>query len=389
MKDRATWRMISNINSVNPTTVNEASLFLVKQVRPFLDVCPLTFPLSNNLNEIYNSLDRSIIKYCDFSGSYKFEAQYHIFHKHTGNYLTSLPLEYKSELQQIFFLGSYVKDEIEIVALVSNLTTFFAAFGIFCNFCKKQFKGKGTQHKCLLTQTCFSCRRPFRTRNTYCNTSLEKYFCDSAIKPLIAKECKKCHLVLGSPHCEKNHSQRVCRWGYFCAMCKRYTYHSKFTAQEQIQQNHDCSKRACYFCGENDISTRKHHLCRIQLPRKDKMYPNMAFLDIQITGSSPAICKDCFNCSSDACAAVMAATNLGDNGGVARIHQISIRNHGGISLVNVAGVDKEGWLIVAMTLPTAVFLFEEGPHVGLKRQYVGRSGRGTGVFIRTDSEIRV
>ena len=302
MKDRATWRMLSHINSLDLSIHNEASLFFVKQVRPFLQICPLMYPYHNNINEIYQTLDNSVINYCDFSGTYKFEAQYHIFHKHTGSYLTSVPFKYKSDVQQIFFLGSYVDDQISIVALISNLTTFFAAFGIFCNFCRKQFKGKGTQHKCLMTKTCFSCRRPFLTKTTYCNSVLEKYFCDSSIKPLIAKECRKCYLILVSPHCEKNHTQKVCRWGLFCKKCKKYTYHSKFTPQEKIEEKHECGKKICYFCGESGILTTKNHLCRIQLPTRDKIYTNMAFIDLQLTGSSPAICQDCYKDDSATCA---------------------------------------------------------------------------------------
>ncbi len=301
MNDPATWRIISQINSVTPTTRNEATLFLVKQVRPFLQVCPLTYLHHNNIHEMHQFLDKSIISYCDFSGTYKFEAQYHIFHKHTGNYLTSIPSEYKSDIQQMYFLGCYIDGQITIVALISNLTTFFSTFGIFCHFCKKQFRGKGTQHKCLLTQTCFCCRRPLLGKNSYCNTTLKKYFCDSSLQPLVAKKCPKCNLLIVSPHCEKNHLLKVCRWGYFCSQCEMYTYQSKFMTKKEIAQKHECGKRACYFCGETDIVSKKSHICRMQLPQKDSNYTNLAFLDLQISGSSPAICQDCFRTSSGIC----------------------------------------------------------------------------------------
>ena len=294
-KDLASWRMLTAINSSKKLFQDEATNFLVTQMQPFFHVCPPDSELQNNVGELHNCLDNSRISFCDFSGQYIFEGQFHIFHKDTGKYLVSFPSDYKPEKRQFFFLGSHLP-HYTIDALIVNITSFFATFGSFCGFCKKQFSGKGTQHKCLLTKTCFSCRRPLRTQYYYTNRKILNLFCDSSIFPSIAKKCQKCHLLLSTPHCEINHKQKVCRWGYYCDICRIYTYHSKFMGGVNLREKHECGMKPCYFCGEYDTEAKakKAHQCRIQLPKRDTSFNNVAILDVQISESTKSYCKTCF-----------------------------------------------------------------------------------------------
>ncbi len=290
--DPATWRMFLGLKSSNFFYQQEAAKFLAKQIRPFLHVCPLD--ISNDIEMLHQYLDKGIVHYCDFSGTYQFEAQFHIFHKHTGSYLVSFPNEYDPEKRQMYFLGEIIHGKVLIDSLICNLIAFFATFGVFCGFCKKQFSGKGTQHKCLHTETCFTCRKPFFKIGYYKNKNTLRYFCDSKVTPGIAQECPACNLKFFTENCMKHHKEKVCRWGYFCRKCEVYTYQSKFASKKKLKEEHKCGQKACYFCGEMISMPKQLHLCRMQLPTKDTVYTNMGFLDIQVSGASVANCEDCY-----------------------------------------------------------------------------------------------
>ncbi len=61
-----------------------------------------------------------------------------------------------------------------------------------------------------------------------------------------------------------------------------------------LKEKHVCGKKACYFCGEVDSVSKKCHLCFMQLPKEDKSYTYMAFLDVQLSGSCVIHCKKCY-----------------------------------------------------------------------------------------------
>ncbi len=87
-EDMNSWKSIRGINSDNIEIQQASAKFLVWQISPFLRVCPLESPILENVEKMHQHLDGNVLEYCDFSHSYKFEAQFHIFHKHTGSYLT-------------------------------------------------------------------------------------------------------------------------------------------------------------------------------------------------------------------------------------------------------------------------------------------------------------
>lgn len=293
-KDLATWKMFTEVHSENPSFQEEAIEFVIQQVRPLTEVFDIESRTLNQVKSIQEHLDKRFIGTCNFADKYQFEGQFHIFHQHTGIYLSSFPSTFLPEKRQLFFLGTGGGDTIEITAVITNISSFFAAFGIFCGFCKKQFRGKGTQHKCPLAITCFVCRRPFFLPNYYCNKQLKKYFCTSNSQASVAEECENCQLSFFSEDCAKIHKQKVCRWGYFCKSCQKYTYQSNFISTKDIKKNHVCGQKACYFCGETDLISSNFHLCSLQLPKADLSYTKLGFLDVQVSGSSPAMCKDCY-----------------------------------------------------------------------------------------------
>ena len=268
---------------------SEVETFILCQIKPFLRV------LSNyNLGceEWFSLLSEQTIAYCDYSGNYKLNVQFYIFHKSTGTFVSSFPPQYDESRRHIFLLGDYEDNLLTNLELITNLTTFFRYYGIYCFFCQKMFKGQGTQHKCSLTKCCFVCKRPFLSLTTYTNKFTEKLFCNSSLSASEASYCEKCNLRTFSNSCQVHHKQKVCRFGWYCKNCNQYTSCSKFLPNvKNIRENHICYKRVCYFCG---IVLDAEHQCPLRAPEKPNFFTKVGFIDIQITGISKLNCYNCF-----------------------------------------------------------------------------------------------
>ncbi len=295
-EDPATWRVLKEINARKKKDFREAMLFLDRQVRPFLAVTKET---TMEVENIFAALHDVTVDYCDFSAQYVFSVQYHVFHSHTGIHLMSFPSKFHAKRKQIFLLatmGTTTLDtsSLKIVALITNLTGFFTNFGRFCFFCKKQFRGNGTQHKCPLADNCFVCRRPYMPKEMFDKARFLKYFCDSNLYPRSPIECPNCGVRILTSNCNIFHKKRVCRWGFYCSDCNTYQYQSKYYSVKTLKEEHICGKKNCYFCGQ--VLEQKpdyHHCCKIRLPKKDKNFTFLGFLDAQVSGYSAANCQDC------------------------------------------------------------------------------------------------
>ncbi len=222
--DPATWRMLKHLQSNNKAIFEEAKTFLENHLKPFCQLIPRG-SLDSNFATIFPYLDQQYVSYIDFSGTYEFNCQVHLFHSKTGTWIESYPTEFDPERRQLYFTALPDDgDTYKNIAIVENITGLFKVFGMFCFWCKKYFRGRGTQHRCPKTPSCFACRRPFLTSKTYVTKKTKKYFCDSSLHATVFQECSSCFMRIGSEHCKKHHRQRVCRWGIVCQKCNTYIF---------------------------------------------------------------------------------------------------------------------------------------------------------------------
>ncbi len=237
-------------------------------------------------------IDQSIVT--EDGKFFELNVQIFIFHKNSGTLLHSFPSKYDDTRRPLFLAADESEDpNIRNLLLITNLTTFFNIFGIFCFFCEKAFKGKGTQHKCSKITTCFSCKRPFLRPSTCVNIFTKNLYCPSSMSASVAQKCSKCNIRFFSPQCEGHHNKKVCRFGWFCENCETYTFCSKsFPNVASIKKNHKCGSKTCYFCG---FEKKCFHQCDLQLPQHQSFLTKVGFIDIQTTGNTKISCKSCFD----------------------------------------------------------------------------------------------
>ncbi len=293
--DRVTWRMIRHVVHSNEKFHAEADTYLYSQLVPFAACVPPECE-SGELSEIFPFFDQKKVYFMDSSGSYDFNCQLHIFHSQTGTLLSSYPEIFDETRRQLYFTA-HVGDNNELLnlSIIENICSFYKAFGVYCFFCNKFFRGRGTQHKCKRTLSCFACRRPFLTPKTYFTSRTKKYFCDSNLYPHVSSECPSCFMRIPTKHCNQHHKQRVCRWGITCQKCGTYIFQSKFVPKEKILDSHVCGSHQCYYCGA--IEPKNKHLCHIRLPTFDKKFTNVGFFQTEFSGWDVTNCKECFELS--------------------------------------------------------------------------------------------
>ncbi len=291
--DPATWHTFSFLSSKDETLQQEAMSYLNKHTKVFSQIIPSQFIDSPHFKEILPYLNGQRISYIDYSGTFEFDCQVYVFHAYSGTLLASYPETYDSTKRQLFFSALRDDDEnFTNIGIINNLLAFFRAFGVFCFFCKKFFRGHGTQHKCPWAKCCFACRRPFLTSTTYVTSKTANLFCNTSLSPQVAKECKKCNMRLFTAECEKHHKAKVCRWGILCPSCNSYMFANKFTPKANLLKGHICGLHQCFLCGVSE--PKGMHVCKIRLPSFDKEYTNLGFLNLEFSGPSPTYCQDCF-----------------------------------------------------------------------------------------------
>ena len=292
--DLASWRILSHLNSNNPSFQHEAFEFAERHVKPFAQLVPQKFlNEESTLEKTLPFLQNHHISFCDYSGTFEFICQCHVFHVNSGTLLASYPEKFDPTQRQLYFSAERDETgEIVNIGIIQNLLAFFRCFGVFCFFCKKFFRGHGTQHKCRKTSTCFACRRPMLTPLTYVTPQTKAFFCHSGISPNTAKECEKCNMRIISSDCAKYHKQKVCRWGFVCQKCNCYIYFNKFTSKENMVKEHVCGLYQCYYCGLSEQKT--DHVCKLHIPPIDQAFTNLGFLNFEFAGHSLSNCETCF-----------------------------------------------------------------------------------------------
>ncbi len=287
--DLATFRVFSQWQSPRKHIRDEVRSYIIQQAQPF-------FAHIKDISEqkdLLRTLLKRDIEYFDHTGTYSIDLQFIFFHKHTGNLLDIFPHEFNENKQHLFFWTELENGQFENIEVITNLTTFFNLYGWYCFFCLKSFRGRGTQHKCGKVATCFACKRPLLSPYSEISSFKQNYFCASTKFPSIGRECSKCNLRLYSFDCEEYHRKKVCRFGWLCPICQKYTYCTKFWKSiENIKQNHVCGVRLCTFCSEKIVG--QPHQCQFQVPKPTRTLTKLGFLEMQFTGASSAQCSDCF-----------------------------------------------------------------------------------------------
>jgi hypothetical protein len=99
---------------------------------------------------------------------------------------------------------------------------------------------------CIENKVCFSCRRPFTTKNTYLHEKLKNNFCDKNITTETAMICTICNVTIYSKHCKKLHCSTVCNgsgtFGWKCLNCKKFTYRKGNLNAKKIAELHKCGE---------------------------------------------------------------------------------------------------------------------------------------------------
>ena len=288
--DLATFEVFRQHASYDSDIRSLVQSYVMKQLKPF---CILLDQFNEGCEEWYPFLIDKSVKYWDDSGSYPFQVQIFVFHQDTGTLLAKYPHELDISRRQLFLSGKYDSDNsLTNLQLILNLTDFFKCFGLFCFFCEKFFKGRGSQHKCSKILCCFVCKRPFLEAKTYTNKFTKVMFCDSSLIPSEATACIQCNLRIFSPNCKVHHEKKSCRFGWLCKICEKYTYCSKYSRKiEDIKKAHECGTFPCHFCGKNN---EPFHQCQIQTPSHSNFMTKLAFIDMQKGGNSTLFCKKCY-----------------------------------------------------------------------------------------------
>ncbi len=221
-------------------------------------------------------------------------AQIIVFNKDTGSLLELYPNAYNERLRHLYFVGYKKQNETKIVSAITNIMKYFQKYGYFCFFCSKTFSGKGSKHRCLTRKSCFACHKPVLNNETYVNLITQDLFCKKSDCP--RDVCVQCNLSLENNKCKESHQKFVCRWGWMCSICKKYTFRSKYLRTvRDIQAKHQCDSFLCSFCGEKVLHIhKKKHLCPLYHLQKDKYAANLAFLQLSFSGQNAAWCLDCY-----------------------------------------------------------------------------------------------
>ncbi len=121
-----------------------------------------------------------------------------------------------------------------------------------------------------------ACKKPFLKQSSQKNAFTDFYFCTTTKRAETAISCSKCNIRIISKECGKAHKKNVCRFGWMCPLCEKYTYRTKyFSTVEDIINNHVCGQRMCKFCGNR---LERSHQCPFQIPKIPNNLSKLAFL---------------------------------------------------------------------------------------------------------------
>lgn len=218
-----------------------------------------------------------------------FKCQFFIFEgslKVTSKLFLRYPADYDCSLKPIFLYK--INDH---VIFIRNLSAYYHSNGQTCFVCKKFYRSPHYKHFCKDNNNCcFVCHRYFQKSTSYVTSNLEKYFCNSKLQNDLNEKCTLCNVYLNSLSCKKAH-RKLCNskgfFGYFCDLCKRFTYASSGTNSQTLKEKHNCSHRTCKICYNSCVG---EHLCKLITPSYPKIHTKLCFLNLEVCANVPIAC---------------------------------------------------------------------------------------------------
>ncbi len=285
-----------NIRATTEFDEAEAAVTLLHLSRKFSEVVGMN-GLETDMSVIQNFLEKAEIT-LENKKKQICKCQIITFDETTGNLLHIFPAKYNDTIRPLFLLGKKQEGRTVLTGIITNIVQYFekSKFSFYCFFCDKRVTGKGTSHKCRVRRSCFACHKYLLRPDTYLNVVMKSMYCTDEMIPTIKKTCPTCNVSLRNSLCESIHYKKICRFGWFCLKCQKYTFRNKFVQSiQEIKDSHKCSKKICYFCGASysAAATEKEHLCTLQKIQASTHFTKLAFLQMSFRGQSPASCLDC------------------------------------------------------------------------------------------------
>jgi len=220
-----------------------------------------------------------------------YKVQFFIFEgtvKSTNKMYLRYPKDYDCSLKPIFL---YKPCNTNHLVFIRNLMSYYKANGKTCFVCKTFYKTAYYSHFCKASNNCcFICHRYLLKPTTYVNSSLNKFFCDSKLNRNLNEKCQLCNVLLYSESCKKAH-RLLCHskgfFGYFCDLCKKFTYASSGIKSDILKQKHRCFIKTCKLCFE---PMEPDHLCKLKLEKYPRFHSNLCFIHFEIVNQEPLAC---------------------------------------------------------------------------------------------------
>lgn len=276
MKTNKTFLYVQNINSNDKRRQTHAGNLLLAQ---FNDIISKTKLPSEGPYDLLETVKILHLHY---------QAQFFVFSAVASkkNLILIFPPEYDDCLKPVY-LYQPLNDSNHII-FIRNIKTFFQHRSRTCFSCLKSFNTMNYGHMCPKKETCFACRRPFRSELSYTNAKLNDIFCDKLVSSDQHTICSICNVTLYTKHCAKGH-KKICNGkGYFgwkCNACNKFTYRYGSETSETIRNSHICGAlKKCRHCLEAQDSD---HLCKMKKATYPRECPKLAFLSIFFIPNNP------------------------------------------------------------------------------------------------------
>ncbi len=251
-----------------------------------------------SFEHIFNSLQIANIR-LETKQRIACHSQIIIFDENSGNLLEMFPKSFDESKRPLFILAQQQGIKLVPTGIITDIVQYFekSKFAFFCLFCKTRFSGKGSKHRCRKRRSCFACHKYLLQKSTYLNLVTQKLFCLDEMEPKVYQICKACNVTIRNEACFLAHSKYICRWGWLCPHCKKYTFRSQFLPTiEKIKESHTCRTFFCKFCGAKVLENlRKQHLCPLHRIKVLKYSTKLAFIQMSFMGRSPIWCVECLN----------------------------------------------------------------------------------------------
>ncbi len=292
----ANSHLFKNLSSNIEFDASEAAVHLLRLSREFASLIKLKGS-ETNIKTIYNHMKNSEIL-LENNQVISSESQIIVLHQKTGTILEMIPSTFDDSTRKLYLVGEVKNFLVLPHSIVTNIMKYLTKGkqGYLCFYCGKRFSGKGTKHRCKKRRSCFVCHRPTLKETTFVDLVTKDLYCRDELEPKIANFCKVCNLSIRNESCQACHQKFVCRWGWFCLQCQKYTFRSKYLPTiKKIMESHDCKAFYCNFCGEKvNHNHSQRHLCPLQRVIPTLYFTKLAFLQLSFQGQGGAWCHECF-----------------------------------------------------------------------------------------------